>query len=440
MKSRKFISVCIFTLIFTILIVGFNVCAFEVDSKAAILIDTKTNTVIYQKNINGAISPGAFTKLMTAIVVMENSKPDDSVTITQDILSKMKDGQNYVTFYAGEVLSVKDLLHCMVLDSSNLASYALALHISGSEEEFANLMNEKAKLIGATNTNFINSYGLHEQNQYSTVWDCYVISEYATRDQNLMDILNAQQYTIAASSFRPKGTLFYTNNHLISGFKTAAYYYRYARGLVSGYTKESGYVISSTANMGKTGMNLIFVEAGSEKPQNVNTIPSFVDAKKIFEETFSNYSIKTVIKEGQQVAESKLSLSLEKDYVALVTKQAVSVVLPKSVTLEQLEYKKIINNDIKAPIKKGDVLGTYEVYYEGRLCASTPITSNNDIQGSFFLIFIDFVIGFFTNPVTRVLFILFIIMLIAYILITVRINKRRNMFRNKSNKKFNNRS
>ncbi len=187
---------------------GFNVCAFEVDSKAAILIDTKTNTVIYQKNINGAISPGAFTKLMTAIVVMENSKPDDSVTITQDILSKMKDGQNYVTFYAGEVLSVKDLLHCMVLDSSNLASYALALHISGSEEEFANLMNEKAKLIGATNTNFINSYGLHEQNQYSTVWDCYVISEYATRDQNLMDILNAQQYTIAASSFRPKGTLF----------------------------------------------------------------------------------------------------------------------------------------------------------------------------------------------------------------------------------------
>ncbi len=94
------------------------------------------------------------------------------------------------------------------------------------------------------------------------------------------------------------------------------------------------------------------------------------------------------------MAESKLSLSLEKDYVALVTKQAVSVVLPKSVTLEQLEYKKIINNDIKAPIKKGDVLGTYEVYYEGRLCASTPITSNNDIQGSFFLIFIDFVIGF----------------------------------------------
>jgi D-alanyl-D-alanine carboxypeptidase (penicillin-binding protein 5/6) len=83
-------------------------------------------------------------------------------------------------------------------------------------------MNEKAKLIGATNTNFINSYGLHEQNHIRS-WDCYVISEYATRDQNLMDILNAQQYTIAASSFRPKGDFFYTNNHLISGFKTAAY-------------------------------------------------------------------------------------------------------------------------------------------------------------------------------------------------------------------------
>ncbi len=73
---------------------------------------------------------------------------------------------------------------------------------------------------------------------------------------------------------------------MISGFKTAAYYYRYARGLVSGYTKESGYVISSTANMGKTGMNLIFVEAGSEKPQNVNTIPSFVDAKKFLKKHF----------------------------------------------------------------------------------------------------------------------------------------------------------
>ena len=369
---------------------------------------------------------------------MENSKLEDGVTITQDIITKMKDGQNYVTFYAGETLTVKDLLYCMALDSSNLAAYALALHVSGSEDDFVKLMNEKAKLIGATNTNFTNSYGLYNQQQHSTVWDCYVISEYSTRNQQLLDILNAQQYKITANGVRPKDTLFYTNNHLISGFKTAVYYYRYARGLISGYTKESGYVASSMANMGKTGMNLIFVGTGSEKIDN-STFPALLDAKKIFDDTFSNYSIKTVIKEGQQVAESKLSLSLEKDYVSLVTKQAVSVVLPKAVTLDQLEYKKIINKELKAPIKKGDVLGNYEVYYQGKLVASTPLTSSADVSGSFFLIFIDFVIGFFINPVTRVLFILFLIMLISYILITVRANKRRNMFRNKSNQKFNNR-
>lgn len=438
MKKIKILVILILISIIMLMSVGINTLAFDVNSKAAILIDTKTNTVIYKKDINTSISPGAFAKVMTAIVVIENSKLEDRVTISQDIISKMKDGQNYVTFYAGEELTVKDLLYCMILDSSNLAAYALANHISGSEEAFSKLMNEKAKLVGATNTNFTNPHGIYNQNQHSTVWDCYIISEYATRNQQLMEILSAQQYKILANGVRTKDTLFYSNNHLVSGFKSSAYYYRFAKGIIGGYTKESGYVASSVASMSKTGMNLIFVGVGSEKTDNTS-FPAFLDARKIFEETFSAYSIKTIIKEGQQVAESKLSLSLEKDFVPIVTKQTVSVVLPKDVKVEQLEYKKIINTDIKAPIKKGDVLGTYEVYYEGKLYASTPLISNVEIQGSFFLIFIDFVIGFFTNPVTRVLFILFVIILVSYILITVRINKRRNIFKNKANKKYNNR-
>lgn len=432
-STKFFITILLLFMMSTAL---FFASAIEVNSRSAILVDTKTNTVIYQKNINDSIYPGGLTKLMTAIVVYENCSLNDTVVITQEDVNKMKSYQNYVTFKAGETLTVEDLLYCMVLDSSNLAAYVLAQHVAGTEEQFVSMMNAKALELGAENTNFVNATGIDDIRQYSTVWDMYIVSEYITRNADLMSIMSAQRYTLSANEFRAKDTLFYTNNHLLSKFKNLSYYYRYANGLISGYTKQAGYVISASANKGKNSMQLIFIGAGSQSDEASKVLPAFDDAKKIFEDTFSNYEINTIIEQNKHVGEASISLSLETDYVPLVTAQEVSVVLPKETNEDDFETKTTIKENIKAPIKQGDILGTYEVYYKNQLYASSPITTNSNVEGSIFLIFIDFVVSFFENPLTRFLFILAVVLIAGYIIFTIRVNRRRNMFRKKNNKRY----
>ena len=162
--------------------------SFSVASKNAILVESATDTVIYQKNINDRIAPGELTKLMTAIIAMDYGMLDDIVTISETAAGGSNAAGTVANLKVGEQLSVRQLLYCMILDNNDVAAVAIAEHIGGTEEDFARSMTEKAAFIGAQNTNFTNATGQHNAEQYSTVWDMYIIADYFMQSKLLMEI------------------------------------------------------------------------------------------------------------------------------------------------------------------------------------------------------------------------------------------------------------
>ncbi|MDF2520269.1 MAG: DacC, partial [Clostridia bacterium] len=147
----------------------------QVAAPSAILIDAETGRVLYEKNADVKRYPASTTKVMTGLLAAEYNKPDEKVTASQNVVN-IERGSSQIYVVPGEVLTMEQLLYALMLESANDAAIAIAENISGSIEEFAKLMNERAKSIGAVNTNFVNPNGLHNDNHYTTARDLALIA------------------------------------------------------------------------------------------------------------------------------------------------------------------------------------------------------------------------------------------------------------------------
>lgn len=398
---------------------------FAVESTNAILVETTTNSIIFQKDIHEQVIPGEITKLMTAIIASEYSMPDDIVTVSEGAVSGSQSYNTVSRIKTGEQLTIRQLLYCLILDGSDIAAAAIAEHISGSQSEFAKLMNEKAKFIGAENTNFTNATGQNNENQYSTVWDLYIISEYFMQNKQLMTIASSKNYTLPQSEWREKNTRFYTNNHLLSTYKNRNYYYRYADGLIGGYSSASGSVISAAASRGQGSMSLVFIGVGAKTEESEYSHPAFKDAVNVFTEAYSSYKIQTIVKKGAIMQEASLAHSFEKDYISLVAKEDVSAAIPKDKNISDYTIKILPKEKIMAPINPGDSLGTFEVYDGDILLVIGTLTSQETIRANLLLKIGYWIQTFFSFTAVKVIIVLLIILAIGYIVLTIRVNRRR---------------
>ncbi|MBQ1435618.1 MAG: hypothetical protein IIZ19_06960 [Clostridia bacterium] len=398
--------------------------SFSVASKNAILVESATDTVIYQKNINDRIAPGELTKLMTAIIAVEYGMLDDIVTISETAAGGSNASGTVANLKVGEQLSVRQLLYCMILDNNDVAAVAIAEHIGGTEEDFARSMTEKAAFIGAQNTNFTNATGQHNAEQYSTVWDMYIIADYFMQSKLLMEIASTKSYTLPPSEWRAKKTKFYTNDHLISTYKTSGYYYRYADGLIGGQSNTSGSVVAAAASRGRGSMSLIFIGAGTSGDGSKYSLPAMRDAGNVFREAYSKYKIKTIVKKGEIMTEERLWDSLEKDYISLVSKDDVSTVIPQSKNEEEITVKLFPNERIMAPISAGDTLGTFEVYDNDVLIVTGTLTSEETIRANIILKLGYWISTFFSFIAVRIILIVILVLAVFYVFVLARNIKR----------------
>ncbi|MBQ3378807.1 MAG: hypothetical protein IJG50_02955 [Clostridia bacterium] len=398
--------------------------SFSVASKNAILVEATTDTVIYQKNINDRIVPGELTKLMTAIIAVEYGMLDDIVTISETAATDKNAYGTLAALKAGEQLSVRQLLYCMILDNNDVAAVAIAEHISGTEEDFARSMTQKAAFIGAQNTNFTNATGQNERDQYSTVWDMYIIADYFMQSKLLMEIASTRSYTLPQSEWRAKKKKIYTNDHLISTYKNTSYYYRYADGLIGGSSSASGSVVAAAASRGRGSMTLIFIGAGTSGENSKYSLPAMKDAGNVFREAYSSYKIMNVVKKGEIMMEAQLEHSLEKDYISLVAKDDVSTVIPQNKNEDEIEVRLFPNEHIMAPISAGDTLGTFEVYDNDVLIVTGTLTSEETIRANIILKIGYWITSFFSLAAVKVIIVIILLLAAAYIFILVRSIKR----------------
>lgn len=364
----------IFFIIFLILFVMIRVKALELTSysESAILIEPTTNTILYELNKDERKAPASMTKLMTMLIIVEeidkgNIKLNDMVTISQNAADM---GGSQVFLEANMEIEVEQLLKGIAIASGNDAAVAMAEYIAGSTDEFVEMMNQKVKELGLVNTHFANVHGLDTDDHYSTAYDMAQIARELLKHELILDYTSLyEDYLI-----KPDGskTWLVNTNKLVR-------FYDGVDGLKTGYTENAKYCLTATAKREK--IRFITVTMGVDSSEHRSN-----DTTSMLNYGFANYKINNVVKKGQVIGEIEIKGG-KKNIGEMVAKEEINDLIKKG---DKKDYSyNIKRKNIKAPILKGDVVGTLEVIdNNGKKVKTIDLVSKESVnKHSFFSLF-----------------------------------------------------
>ena len=324
-----------------------NINALEINSKNAILYNMNEKEVIYEKNSEDIVQIASLTKIVTAITVIENTDNlEKEVTITSDMLKGL-DGYAKVGFKIGDKLTYTELLYALMLPSAADAAQALAIDVSGSIEEFANLMNQKIEEIGVTNSKFDNPIGMDSENNYSTAADLAKILIYSLENDTFKTIFNNNYYTINSINKKIEKTLIATSN--LHNLDTSI-----IKGAKTGFTYDAGMCLASTTSV--DGVDYLLITLGAD----VRTINNLKDTINIYEYYSTNYGYINILSKDQLLKTIQVKNSKIKTY-DIFSKEDIKLYLEKTITKDKLTYKYEGIEELNKYIKKGDKLGTVTI-------------------------------------------------------------------------------
>ncbi len=360
----------------------------SISAASAILLDNKTGKVLYNKNENKKMYPASTTKILTAIIVIENCNLDTIATASYDAIMSIPDGYSTANIQIGEQLTIEQLLELLLVHSANDAANVLAEFVGGSTDSFVSIMNTKINEFGLTNSHFTNVYGLHDDNHYTTAHDLAFIMKYCLNNNTFRKI--AGQASCAIPATNKYGTRSYnsTNELLVPN---STYYYKYLTTGKTGFTSQAKECLVSSAY--KNNLELIGVVLGSTN--------RFADTRNIYEYAYSNYSIKTIATEKDIATNIKISnATAETENLNLLISETVSVLINNSQNISEIQPEIILNDNIKAPIEEGSTLGKIKYNVNG-VTYSTNIIAEHNVEQSkypfyilYFSISIIFIISF----------------------------------------------
>lgn len=419
----------IFLIFLTILLVlpglsvsAYEVTGFEITSKAGMLYSLDTDEVLYSKNTEQKIYPAAITNIMTALVILESDKysPEGRITMTEKALTDiLGTGVAVTNTKAGEEFSHTDLLHFIIMCSCGDAGYLAADYFYGSHETFVRKMNEMAQRLGMTNTNFTNPIGLHDNNHYTTVRDIQILTSYALQNKTFKEICSKHRYNMEATNKRDKRILSTTNFLLDT---TTNYYYQYASGVKTGYTDEAGRCIVATASY--NGYNYLCILMGA--PNNPLKRNELKECADLFRWAFNNFEFKEIATSTEPVCEIPLELSMDTDFVPLYFEKPFISVLPKDADESTIVINTKLNGEsVKAPVKKGQVLGEAEVVFAEKVIGKVNLVVGEDVKANTLLKSVDFVKGIFTSVYMKVLYVILALAVVVFIGVCIKINYAR---------------
>ena len=336
MKTHRFFSVFLLLILAVSLLTG-PASAAEVpdpaiQAKAALLVDANTGRMVYGKNEHEELYPASLTKIMTALLTLEavdsgQLSMDQPITVTESALEGLAADGSTAGIRAGEVLTVEQLLECMLIVSANEACNILAEQVSGSVDAFVGAMNEKAAALGCENTHFVNTTGLHDSQHYTSAWDLYLITAEALKHDDFLRICDMKSATIPATNLSEERVL-HSTNYLISNWRALGYLDSRAHGVKTGSTSDAGHCLVSTAAEGS--LSFISVVLGAESvtlPSGGTQVQSFSETSRLFDWGFENFSYQTVLEEAELVKEVSVALS-KVDHVSV--HPAADVLIPLS--------------------------------------------------------------------------------------------------------------
>ena len=377
MKIKK-----LFILVFSIILVFINTSCFAIDSdqlyaESAILIDFNTGKVLFEKNMDQKMYPASTTKIMTAILAIENCNLDDIVTVNYNAISSIPSGYSVAELITDEKITVKQLLEVLLVHSANDAANVLAMHVGGSIDSFVTMMNSKAQELGCNNTHFTNAYGLHEENHYSTARDLAIIAKYCMNNNSFRHFVSQPNCQIAPTN-KHAARSYNNTNDLVN--TSSSYYYKYAIGIKTGYTKEAGNCLISASL--KDGFETIAVVLNTGTTHGARC----EDSISLFNYAYNTFGIKKIASKNDIVTQTVI-LNGTKDTKSLdiVLSEDINALSFINDENEEITPTININKNLSAPIAAGSVVGT--ISYN---ILNTDYTANlvaaHDVEKSEFMI------------------------------------------------------
>ena len=419
-KLKKYI----FTFLSLLLLfsISFADIDFDINSSSAILINAKNGEILYEYNAHDKSYPASTTKVLTALLALENENDYSKEIIPSHYaIYSVKVGSSIAYFSEGENLTFDQVMYGLLLPSGNDAANIIAEEIGGSISNFVSMMNDRAIELGAKNTQFTNPSGAHDNNHYTTAYDLSLFAREAMKHEKFREIVSSSSYTMPSTNRSSTERKFTNTNKLLS--PNNQYYYEYATGMKTGYTSNARNCLISSAS--RNGIDLIAVVLGGTTTANGKSA-IYTDSRNLLDYGFSCYEKTTIAKEGDTVEQIVPKRAKGEVAIVAVLKDNVRMI-HKAKETPSFTTKTYINENLTAPINKGDNVGKIEYYDGEELIAEVELIADNSVA---------------KDPWYSVLFklivkiiVMIIIILVSLIILLIIFNKIRK-FRNRNRERI----
>ncbi|HYF82876.1 MAG TPA: D-alanyl-D-alanine carboxypeptidase family protein [Clostridia bacterium] len=332
----------------------------DTSARAAVIMDVNSGRILYSKNMNEKLAMASTTKIMTSLVAIESGKLEEMVTVSKK--ASHTEGSS-IYLREGERHTVHDLVYAIMLRSGNDAAVAVAEHIGGSVEGFADLMNRKAQEIGAENTQFANPHGLDAAGHYTTAHDLALITAYALRNPVFANIVSSKKKTIEGPPNESWDRVMINKNKMLWQFEGG-------NGVKTGYTQKAGRCLVSSAT--RDGMQLVCVV--------LNCGPMWNESSALLEYGFKNYSIEKVVDKNNFIKVVEVKAGKEK-FVAVKPTEDFSIPLGAG-EKEKVKLLAKSQKTAQAPFNKGDDAGRLDVYLHDILLKTIKLEYTESVESS----------------------------------------------------------
>lgn len=366
---RKILLIVLLTILSFDVIKADNLSGIDIKSESGIIMEASTGKILFDKNMDEQKSPASMTKIMTMLLTVEAIESgkislEDEVNISANA-SKMGGSQVYLE--ENSTATVEMLLKSIAIGSANDASVAVAEKIGGTESNFVNMMNKRAKELGAVNTTFKNPHGLDEEGHLTTAHDLALIARELIKHEEILKLTSTYETTITHKN--GKSLWLVNTNKLIK-------FYNGLDGLKTGFTDNAGYCLTGT--MLRNDMRLITVTMKAPTKEDRNT-----DTINLMEYAYSMYYKSTLIKKDKKIGDMFID-NAKKRKVSYYLKEDASVILDKDVRNIKYNYSVKLNN-VKAPLKKNDVVGTLTLHLNNQDINYNLIVKENIKKSNYFV-------------------------------------------------------
>ncbi|MGN1059919.1 MAG: D-alanyl-D-alanine carboxypeptidase family protein [Clostridia bacterium] len=376
-------KITVLLLFFILLSTGYGAAAKEggpeIKSASAILMQADTGRIMFEKDADAKAYPASTTKIMTALLAIENLDPAATLTVSETAIQIDRDGSN-MGLLKDEVLTVEQLLYGLLVHSANDAANVLAEAVAGDIAAFVDQMNARAAELGMTGTHFVNAHGYHDEEHYTTARDMLKLASCAMGNPLFRTIVATATYEIPPTNKYKEPRILSNNNSLINPMRERRYVYSGAAGIKTGHTSNAGSCLVSYAERKGLAYYCVTLNAPVDSTGNY----SFLDSIALFDYGFNDFSLKTVSDANEIVATREVKWGKGDEQAILYAKEPLAVLLPNAYDKEKLTVENTTEEHIVAPVKKGDILGRMEYFYDGVSVGSVDLVASRDVPRSYF--------------------------------------------------------